>query len=803
MSVAVGTRERSEDAAANEVRLSLPVEGMTCAACQARVQRTLQKTPGVREATVNLMTNSATVAFDPRVVGAPDLVERIRETGYGASLPVEDQTALEEQESLDRARANEYSSLRVRAAVSLAAGLVTMIASMPLMSAIVHEHALPVGDPFMRWSMRVVDPVLRELLPWMYAIPAAWLSFGLLFLTLGVVGWAGRAFYVRAWRAARHGSTDMNTLIALGTGAALAFSAVATIAPGQFLSRGLAPDVYYEAVILIIALVLVGNALDARAKNETSSAIRRLVQLQPKSVRVVRQGDEREVPISEVIAGDEIIVRPGERVPVDGVLTSGASAVDESMLTGEPLPVAKVVGASVVGGTLNRTGAFTLRATTLGSSSVLARIVAMMREAQGSRAPIQQLADRVSAVFVPAVIAISIATFVVWFVAAGDRSLVKALSAAISVLIIACPCAMGLAVPAAVMVATGRAAQFGVLIKGGEALERAARVDVVVLDKTGTLTEGHPHLVRLEVVAGEALDERAILALVAGLERSSEHPLAEAFVSAARERDVEPVNAETFHATPGSGVAGVVRGHDVMAGSAAMLSESGLDLRPAADVLTRMSAEAVTPVLLAIDRRLVAIAAIADPVKAGARDAVRRLRSQGLDVLLVTGDVEATARAIAREVSIERVVSGVRPEGKLETIRELQRAGHRVAMVGDGINDAPALAQADVGIAIGTGTDVAIEASDMALMRGDPGSAADALELARASLRIMRQNLFWAFVYNTVGIPIAAGVLYPAFGVQLSPVLASAAMALSSFSVVSNSLRLRGFNPARVPAQSE
>jgi Cu+-exporting ATPase len=774
------------------VRMVLPVTGMTCAACQVRVQRTLQKTPGVEDANVNLMTNTAAVAFDPTRVRAEDLVERIRATGYGAELPVRDHTAVAAQEAQDRAREHEYHSLRSRALAVLAVGVGAMIVSMPLMAAHAHLGMGGPVDPFMSWSMRVVDPAVRQAFPWLYAIPAGALSWALLLVTFGVMAWPGREFYVRAWQGARHGSSDMNTLVSLGTGAAFLYSMVATLAPGFFLSRGVAPDVYYEAVIIILALVLVGHALEARAKGETSSAIRRLIDLQPPTARVVRHGIEAELAIDDIVRGDEIVVRPGERVPVDGTIASGESAIDEAMLTGEPLPVAKWPGDAVIGGTINRTGSFRYHATALGADSMLSRIVAMMRDAQSSRAPIQRLADRVSAIFVPGVLGIAVVTFVVWYLASDGAPLVRALAAAVSVLIIACPCAMGLAVPTAVMVATGRAAQFGALIKGGEALERASRVTTVVFDKTGTLTQGAPRVV--DLVSVEPGAEGDVLALAAAVERSSEHPLGEAFVSAAAERGLPLPAVSSFESLTGRGVVGLVDGREVAVGSASFMAERG-----APPVLARTAeawmAEARTPVFVMVDGAIRGAAAVADPVKAESAGAVQALRAMGLEVLLLTGDVRQTADAVARQVGIDRALAGVRPDGKVDAVRALQAAGKVVAMVGDGINDAPALAQADVGIALGTGTDIAIEASDIALMRGDPRVVAQALGLARQTLRITRQNLFWAFVYNVIGIPVAAGALYPAFRLLLSPVLASAAMAFSSVSVVSNSLRLRRYTP--------
>ena len=737
----------------------IPVTGMTCAACQSRVQRTLQQQPGVSDATVNLMMGNATVTYDPAAVAPSALVAAIRETGYGAELPSPEQDAFKEQEARDHATAEEFRTLRMKAIVSGAIGVVAM-GVMPLM------HRFP-------W------------MPWL-----------LLVATVGVMVTAGRHFYVRAWSAFRHHSADMNTLIALGTGAAFLYSLIATVTPAFFTSRGVPADVYFEAILLIIAFILTGNAFEARAKRNTSVALRSLVQLQPKTARVLRDGTEQDIPVAEVTAADTLIVRPGERVPVDGTVLSGESAVDESMLTGESLPVAKKTGDRVIGGTINRTGAFRLRATTLGSDSVLSQIVKLMRDAQGSRAPIQALADRISGVFVPVVISIAIAVFATWFVLAGDAPAVRGFAAAVTVLIIACPCAMGLAVPTAVMVATGKGAELGVLIKGGEALQRSGDVRTVVLDKTGTVTEGRPtvtDIIRYTAASGGAsASDDALLRLIASVEKSSEHPLADAIVQQAKARGLALTDAESFTSVTGRGATGVVDGIALAIGNAALMADYAIDIAPLAASAERLAGEGKTPMYVAADGQLAGVIAVADPIKATSRAAIERLHAMGLEVAMLTGDNEKTARAIASAAGIDRVVAGVLPDGKVAEIKRLQAEGQVVAMVGDGINDAPALAQADVGIAIGTGTDIAVEAGDVVLMRGDLNGAARAIELSRRTMRTMRQNLFWAFVYNVVGIPIAAGVLYPEFGILLSPILASAAMAFSSVSVVTNSLRLRG-----------
>jgi len=730
----------------------IPVTGMTCAACQARVQRTLRKQGGVADASVNLMMGTATVTYDPDVVAPAALVGAIEAAGYGAELPRDDRSAFEEQEARDAATAEEFRELKLKA---IGAG--------------------------------VVGAISMAVMPWMHQM--MWITWPLMFVTALVMLSAGRHFYVRACQAARHGSADMNTLVALGTGAAFVYSVIATVWPNVFLRAGVAADVYYEAVMLIIAFILTGNAFEARAKRNTASALRALVQLQPKTARVIRNLVEQDLPIELVEAGDFVVVRPGERVPVDGLVHKGESAVDESMLTGESLPVAKKPGDRVIGGTINRTGSFRLKATTLGDASVLAQIVKLMRDAQGTRAPIQALADRISAVFVPVVVVLALATFAAWYLLADYAPAVRGFAAAVTVLIIACPCAMGLAVPTAVMVATGKGAELGVLIKGGEALQRAGDVQTIVLDKTGTVTEGRPSVT--DVILVSDVDEATLLARSAALERLSEHPLAEAVVQTAKTRGLGLATVENFQSVTGKGVVGVVDGAAMCIGNAALMADYAIDVAPLSADAARLADAGRTPMYVAMDGALVGLIAVADPIKQSSRDAITRMKALGLDVVMLTGDSERTAAAIAREAGIDRVVAGVLPDGKVAEVKRLQAAGKVVAMVGDGINDAPALAQADVGIAIGTGTDIAAEAADVVLMRGDLRSAAQAIELSRRTMVTMKQNLFWAFIYNVIGIPVAAGALFPAFGLLLTPVLASAAMAFSSVSVVTNSLRLR------------
>ena len=762
-------------------KVTIPVQGMTCAACQSRVQRAVQAEPGVVDASVHLMLKQAVITYDSAVTSEASLVEAINRTGYEAKPATQSQTSFDEQAAQDRAQEEEYLVVRRKALWSGAAGLLAMALSMPLMAA--SESDGEATGFFMPWMMQAAS--------WLsFATPSQW-SYVLMALTILVMGSTGRHFYMRAWSALRHRAADMNTLIAVGTGAAFFYSVLATVVPDFFLNHGVRPDVYYEAVVMIIALILTGHTLEARAKRQTSVALRRLVALQPRTARVMREAVEIDVPVEAVRRGDIVVVRPGERIAVDGDMLSGASTVDESMLTGEAMPVAKQAGDRVIGGTINKSGAFRYQATTVGADSVLAHIVKLMRDAQGSRAPIQKLADHVSAVFVPIVMSLALATFVVWYVAVDQASAVEAFAAAVAVLIIACPCGMGLAVPTAMMVATGRGAEQGILIKGGEALQRAGGITTVVLDKTGTITEGKPAVTDVIRANGSQWSDREFLRLVASLEASSEHPVAEAIVRAAGERMLPLAEVESFQSFAGRGAAGVVEGAAILVGNEGLMADCAVPSEVFLAQAEQLAGVGKTPVYVAINGQPAGLIAVADPVKATSREAIRQLKQLGLTVVMLSGDHERTAQAVATEVGVDRVVAGVLPDGKVAEIRRLREAGQIVAMVGDGINDAPALAQADVGMAIGTGTDIAIEASDVTLMRGDLHGVASAIRLARKTMLVMKQNLFWAFIYNVVGIPVAAGALYPFTGLMLSPVLASAAMAFSSVSVVMNSLRLR------------
>jgi Cu+-exporting ATPase len=705
--------------------IQIDVGGMTCAACQSHVQRALARTPGVKQAAVSLMTGEATVAFDPQIIAPAALIEAIVDTGYEAQIPRAGRSAFEEQEDREQTQVAEARELAIKAAVSLALGAIAMWLSMMSME-------------------------------------NAGLRYAQLAIAMFVMVWAGGRIYAGAWKAARHGSADMNALVALGTGAAFAYSVAATFAPGFFVARGLAPQVYYEAAVLILAFVISGRALEARAKRQTTGALRKLIGLQASSARVVRDDAEMDVPISQVRGGEIVVVRPGEKLPVDGEIVDGSSYVDESLVTGEPQAVAKQAGDAVIGGTFNTSGSFRYRATTLGEASVLARIVGLMRQAQASRAPMERLADRISGIFVPCVIALAMLTFAVWILAGAGAT--KAAVTAVAVLIIACPCAMGLAVPTAVTVASGRGAQMGLLIKGGETLEKLRRVNTIVLDKTGTVTEGRPRVVEAHIG-----DED--LRLAAAVERRSEHPIARSVVDFAKSKAIALPDVAGFESHAGLGVEGVVEGHHVLVGTDAWMKQHGIDSGSGG-------------ILVAVDGRPAGSIVIADPIRAGARETVRTLQNLGLEVVLLTGDRAETAGSVAREVGIEHVVAEVLPDGKVAEIRRLQGQGRVVAMAGDGINDAPALAQADVGFAMGSGTDVAIEAGDVTLLRADLAGVAQAIALSRETWKIMRQNLVWALGYNVLAIPAAALGL-------LSPVIASAAMAASSVSVVLNSLRLR------------
>ncbi|WP_272976932.1 heavy metal translocating P-type ATPase [Deinococcus geothermalis] len=755
--------------------LELGVQGMTCASCVGRVERALKKVDGVLNTSVNLATERARVTYLASSVSPGELKAAIREAGYEV-LEAPAGVSREEQER--EARAREVSHLRRQVLFSAVFALpLLLLAMLPMLVPAVNH-----------WLMTTFGPAGMTSLNWVMLALALPIQFG-----------PGRRFYRLGWKSLQHRSPDMNALVMIGTTAAFLYSLVATVAPGIF-PEGTA-HVYYEASGVVITLILLGKYFEAIAKGRSSEAMKKLLSLQAKTARVVRSGQELELPTDEVLVGDLISVRPGEKIPVDGEVVQGASFVDESMITGEPVPVSKQPGAAVVGGTINGNGALTFRATRIGADTALAQIIQLVETAQGSKPPIQGLADRVVAVFVPVVLGIAALTFLLWLLLGGQTALSFALITTVAVLIIACPCAMGLATPTSIMVGTGKAAELGVLFKDGGALERLQDVRIVALDKTGTLTRGRPELTDLVTVP--SLDRSEVLKLVAAAEEQSEHPIARAIVDAAKRAGLTVQKPEAFEAVPGYGLEARVEGHHVQVGADRYMAKLGLDVNAFAPQAQQLGDEGKSPLYAAIDGQLAAVIAVADPIKDGSQEAVNALHRMGLRVAMITGDNTRTARAIARQLGIDEVLAEVLPSGKSDAVRELQATGHKVAFVGDGINDAPALAQADVGLAIGTGTDIAVETADVILMSGDLRGVPNAFALSRATLRNIRLNLFWAFAYNIILIPVAAGVLYPAFGILLSPVLAAAAMGFSSVFVLSNALRLRGFRPPVRPLQSQ
>jgi Cu+-exporting ATPase len=727
-------------------RIDFAVRGMTCAACVSAVERALRELYGVLQVTVNLAAERASVEYIPSVVDFAEFRRVVKEAGYAAEQITEDFVDREKER-----RENELLDIRNKLTISAALSVLVIAGSM-------------VTVPFLsRWTVLFV-------------------------LATPVQFWGGMRFHRAAWMSLRHGTTNMNTLISVGTFSAYFYSALATFVPSLFLKGGVAPDVYFDTSATIITLILLGRLLEAGAKGRTSEAIRRLMRLQPKTARVLRDMEEKEILIEEVTVGDIVVIRPGERIPVDGEVTDGFSTVDESMLTGESIPVEKSPGDKVFGGTVNRAGSFKLRALRIGKETALGQIIRLVEEAQGSKAPIQRLADKVASVFVPVVIAIAMLTFIVWYFV-GGASFTMSLMNFIAVLIIACPCSLGLATPTAIMVGTGKGAEKGILIRDAEALELAHSIQVMVLDKTGTITKGEPEVV--EIIEGDGLTPDKVLQYAASAEKTSEHPLGQAIVRKALASGSVLEEPSEFMAIPGGGVRAVVDGTPVLIGNIALMEKEGVDLSSLKGREEKLSLEGKTPVFVAIGGKPSAIFAIADTVKEGSANAVKALREMGIEVAMLTGDHKNTAAAIAKVVGVDRVFAEVLPEQKVEVVKTLKEEGKVTAMVGDGINDAPALTEADVGIAIGTGTDIAIEASDITLIKGDLRSVVDAIKLSRLTLRTIKQNLFWAFFYNVIGIPVAAGVLYLFGGPLLNPMIASAAMAFSSVSVVTNSLRLR------------
>ncbi|SHG37853.1 Cu+-exporting ATPase [Fodinibius roseus] len=763
--------------------LRLGIGGMHCNSCVSQIERELDQTPGVLSASVDLGTESAVVKYLPSEVDMPAIKNIIERLGYETfeasrlSDPVEDDKKTGKQEKLKTkeepvdenqlAREKEYKSLMWKFIFSAVISIPVMIFSYP--------DFLGLPDQFQRGT---------DLLYWI------WFSMGV--VTLPVMFWAGSHFYTGAWAAFKNRSANMHTLIAVGITAAWLYSTVAVLFPEIFPTEALA-EVFYDVTAVVVALVDLGLALEIRAKGRSSEAIKKLMGLQAKTARVVRDGKEQDIPVEEVVLDDIIVVRPGEKIPVDGEIVEGSSAIDESMITGESIPVEKHTGDEVIGATINKTGSFKFRATKVGKDTALAQIVQMVEEAQSSKPPIQRVVDRVSGYFVPAVIILAIAAFVIWYLVGPAPALIYALVVAVTVLIIACPCALGLATPISLMVGVGKGAENGILIRSGEALETAQKLDAIVLDKTGTITEGQPSLT--DVITANGFSEEDILAWSASVERASEHPLGEAIIRGAEDRSITLLDPKNFNAVPGHGVEANVEGRKVLLGNIKMMLDNNIDVGGLQDQSVTLADDGKTPMFVAVDGKAAGIVAVADTVKADSKEAIAQLKKMGLEVVMITGDNRRTADAIARQVGVDRVMAEVLPEDKAMNVQKLQNEGKRVAMVGDGINDAPALAQADIGLAIGTGTDVAIEASDITLIKGSLKGVVLAIQLSKATMRNIKQNLFGAFAYNTAGLPIAAGVFYPLFGLLLSPLIAAAAMAFSSVTVVTNANRLRKFQP--------
>ena len=755
--------------ATNTEKINLKLRGMSCASCASSIEEAISNVPGVESCNVNFGAEQAAIAYNPRRTSIEDIQDAVESAGYSSYSLQEQEMVTGEDDREQAARKAESRDLIRKTVVGGIISVILIVGTLPMMTGL---------------ELPFIPAWLHN--PWLQLI-----------LTAPVQFWCGYRFYIGMWKAFKRHAATMDTLIALGTSAAFFYSVFATVFPSFFVNQGLMPEVYYETAAVVITLILLGQWLENRAKGQTSDAIRKMMGLQAKDARVIRDGREIDVPISEVQIDDVILVRPGEKIPVDGEIISGNSTIDEAMVTGESIPVKKQPGDEVIGATINKTGSFKFRATRVGTDTVLAQIVQLVQDAQGSKAPIQRLADQVTGWFVPVVIAIAISTFVLWFTVMGNVSL--ALITTVGVLIIACPCALGLATPTSVMVGTGKGAENGILIKGAESLELAHKLQTIVLDKTGTITEGKPTVTNYQTIRGTGDDaELHLLRLVAAVERNSEHPLAEAVVRYAQSQNIQIPESDDFEAVAGSGVQGIVSGRLVQIGTQRWMSELGIKTDTLQKQKDIWEGEAKTVVLIAVDGELEGIMGIADAVKPSSNAAVRALRNLDLEVVMLTGDNRKTAEAIARQVGIVRVEAEVRPDQKAAKVRELQQEGKTVAMVGDGINDAPALAQADVGIAIGTGTDVAIAASDITLISGELQGIVTAIQLSKATINNIRQNLFFAFIYNVLGIPIAAGILFPFFGWLLNPIIAGGAMAFSSVSVVTNALRLRNFSPSKV-----
>jgi Cu+-exporting ATPase len=738
-------------------KTTILVGGMTCAACVRRVELAIKAIDGIKDASVNLATARATLIHEPDWAGVEELRQVVSDAGY-EFLGVLGESP---EDPVEAAHKRELKELKIKFSIGLVLSVVIFMGSM------------------------------QDWFPWLRSTPRQIMLFCLFVLTTPVVFWVGSRFYVGAFKAARQKTTDMNTLVAVGALSAYLYSALVTFLPRFFAGAGLAPHVYFDGAAMIITLILLGRLLEARAKGKTSMAIKRLMGLKPKTARAIRDGKEIDMPVEAVIKGDLILVRPGEKIPTDGVIVSGSSSIDESMLTGESIPVAKEAGGEVFAATLNKSGSFTFRATKVGAETALAQIVRLVEEAQGSKAPIQRVADKVASVFVPVVFCIAVLTFLIWYFFVPEPIFSRALLNFVSVLIIACPCAMGLATPTAVMVGTGLGAENGILIKGGESLERACKLTTIVFDKTGTLTKGEPEV--REILTAQGAEQHDVLKIAVSIEAVSEHPLAQAIIEKGRQEELYPDRVHDFEALSGLGARAVLNGKKCLLGNLRLMEKEAVAMNDFNQKAKRLSSEAKTCVFVAEEGRVVGLIALSDMPKASARATVSSLKEMGLNVAMITGDNKKTAQAVAGAVGIDQALAEVLPGDKADEIRRLQALGQVVAMVGDGINDAPALTTADIGMAIGAGTDVAMEASDITLIKDDLRSVPAAIRLSFRTMRVIKQNLFWAFFYNSLGIPIAAGALYPFFGILLNPVFAAAAMAMSSVSVVSNSLRLRKF----------
>ena len=739
----------------DQAKITISVGGMTCAACVRRVENALNSVTGVLDASVNLATGRATIIHGAKWEGLAALKKVITEQGYEFLGELKDNLA----DPIEASRIKELKDLKLKVNCGAILSVIIFLGSM--------QH----------WF------------GFLQIIPRQFMLWAMFILTAPAVFWVGSRFFVGAIKAARQKTSDMNTLVAMGALSAYVYSAAATFFPHFFMTAGAMPHVYYDGAAMIVTLILVGRLLEAKAKGKTSTAIKKLMNLKPKTAHLIRKDQELEVAVEEVQVNDILLVKPGERIPVDGVILAGQSTIDESMLTGESMPVAKEIGQKVFAATMNKTGSFTFRATGVGYETALAQIIRLVEDAQGSKAPIQRLADRVASVFVPAVFVVAFITFAIWYFLPAESNFSRALINFVSVLVIACPCALGLATPTAIMVGTGLGAQSGILIKGGEALEKIHKLSVVVFDKTGTLTRGEPVLT--DLAAAGSFDSTQVLAYAAALEKKSEHPLAQAILQRAQADGIAVADVEKFTAASGLGAEGFLKDKSCLIGNRMLMENEGISIDALDDSAAVLAQEGKTIVYVALEKTAIGLIALADVPKTSAKQAIENLKRRGLKVMMVTGDNAGTAKAIAAQLGIDQVLADVLPGNKADEIRKLQKAGEVVAMVGDGINDAPALAAADVGIAIGAGTDVAIEASDITLIRDDLLGVPEAINLSQATMRVIKQNLFWAFFYNVIGIPIAAGALYPFFGILLNPEFAAAAMALSSVSVVSNSLRLR------------